>query len=50
MVSEIEFVTAPSATLVKHNASDDDVALAAWVSFARDEVARLQDLVAMYVA
>lgn len=43
-MSKIEFVTRPSAVLAKPtNASDDDVALAAWVSFAADEPERLEN-------
>ena len=42
-MTEIEFVTRPSATLVQSNASDDMVAMAAWVSFDRDSEERLQD-------
>lgn len=42
-MTEIEWVTRPSAVLVKSNASDDDVAMSAWVSFDRDSEDRLQD-------
>jgi thymidylate synthase (FAD) len=42
-MTEIEFVTKPSATLVQTNASDEMVAMAAWVSFDRDSEERLED-------
>jgi thymidylate synthase (FAD) len=42
-MTEIEFVTKPSATLVQTNASDDMVAMAAWVSFDRDSEERLNN-------
>lgn len=42
-MTQIEFVTKPSATLVQTNASDEMVAMAAWVSFDRDSEERLED-------
>jgi thymidylate synthase (FAD) len=42
-LTEIEFTDRPSARLVKTNANDDDVVLAAWVSFAMDEPERLEN-------
>ena len=43
-MTKIELVTRPSAVLAKPTtANDDDVALAAWVSFAADEPERLED-------
>ena len=42
-MSEIEWVERPTAQLVKTNATDDDVALAAWVSFAQNDTDRLSD-------
>lgn len=39
----MEFVDKSTVTLVKSNASDADVALAAWISFDRDSEERLQD-------
>lgn len=42
-MTDIEFVDRSYVTLVKHNASDDDVAMAAWVSFDRDSEDRLED-------
>jgi thymidylate synthase (FAD) len=46
-VTDIEFVTRPSATLVQSNATDEMVAMAAWVSFDRDSEERLQDTARM---
>lgn len=43
MKEEIEFVHRSSATLVKTNATDNDVAMAAWVSFDQDKAERLED-------
>lgn len=43
MATEFEFVTQPTAQLVKSSASDDDVAMAAWVSFGADDAEKLQD-------
>lgn len=40
---KIEFVDRASAMLVKTDGNDDDVALAAWVSFAANEPERLED-------
>ena len=42
-MTEFEFVTKASATLVQSNATDDMVAMAAWVSFDRDSEERLND-------
>lgn len=42
-MTEIEFVTRPTATLIQSNATDDMVAMAAWVSFDRDSEERLGD-------
>lgn len=42
-MTEVEFVTKASATLVQSNATDDMVAMAAWVSFDRDSEERLND-------
>ena len=40
---KIEFVDRPSAKLVQTNASDDMVAMAAWVSFDKNQEERLKD-------
>ena len=40
---KIEFVSQPSAKLVQTNASDDMVAMAAWVSFDKADEERLKD-------
>lgn len=42
-MTELEFVSQMGCTLVKHSAADDDVAMAAWVSFDRDSEERLED-------
>lgn len=42
-MSEIEFVTNSNVTLVQSNASDDMVAMAAWVSNGLNQEDRLQD-------
>lgn len=42
-MTEIEFVEQPTARLVKSMASDDDVALAAWVSFDAASEERLEN-------
>lgn len=42
-MSELEFVTQPTARLVSSHASDDDAAMAAWVSFDRDSEDRLEN-------
>lgn len=42
-MSDFELVTKASATLVQSNATDDMVAMAAWVSFDRDSEERLTD-------
>lgn len=42
-MTEIEFVTQPTARLVNALASDDDVAMAAWVSFDANNEDRLKD-------
>lgn len=42
-MSNLELVTKASATLVQSNATDDMVAMAAWVSFDRDSEERLTD-------
>lgn len=46
--TEIEIVDHCSATLVQSNASDDMVAMAAWVSFDRDSESRLEDRTKMH--
>jgi thymidylate synthase (FAD) len=42
-MTELEFVNRASASLVKTDGKDDDVALAAWVSFSANEPERLND-------